>query len=273
MERTVLLTGCSSGIGRESALRFLDQGWVTYATARSLKDIEELGEMGCHTAELDVTQPEQISTVVQRIIEENGHIDCLVNNAGSARIGALEEFPADSLQYEFDVNLFGPHRLVRSVLPSMREKGNGTIINVSSGLSHVSLPAAGPYSATKHAMKSYTETLRMEVEPLGIDVVHIEPGFTKTGFEEKIEAALSDSIGDESPYRPVHENAIDINKFMMRDYIADDPSKVAEAIVQSAEADDPSLRKPVGWNVRLTLAERWLPKRLRLWAKRTLFWR
>lgn len=272
MERTVLLSGCSSGIGRASAEAFLDRGWTVYATARNPADVADLGERGAETARLDVTEPEHVSAVVDRVVDERGHVDCLVNNAGIAQTGALEEVPTDNLRAQFDVNFFGPHRLVRAVLPHMRERGSGTIVNVSSVLGHVGLPAAGSYSSAKHAVKAYTEVLRTEVAPFGIDVVHLEPGFAQTRLDEKTERTLADVVGENSPYERLHENAVAIKDVMMSDLVADEAADVAEAVADAAEADEPGLRRPVGLNGRLILASRFLPDRLRLWAAEKLFW-
>ena len=180
--KTVLITGCSSGIGRATAYAFLEDDWRVYATARDTADIERLGEAGCDINTLDVTDPDDIERVVDRIVERDGRVDCLVNNAGYGQHGPIEDVPDDLLQRQFDVNLFGPHRLVRGVLPHMREREDGTIVNVSSVAGRLASPGMGAYSASKFAMEGYSDALRNEVAPHGVDVSVIQPGPVKTKF-------------------------------------------------------------------------------------------
>ena len=136
--KTALITGTSSGIGRATAAAFLRRDWTVYATARNTDDVADLAEAGCETAELDVTSGADVERVVERVIEETGRIDCLVNNAGYAQYGPVEDVPPDVLHDQFDVNVYGPHRLTRAVLPHMRERRTGTVVNVSSVQGRVS---------------------------------------------------------------------------------------------------------------------------------------
>ena len=143
--KTVLITGCSSGIGRATAEAFLDEGWEVYATARNPADVETLGDRGCTVATLNVTEDDDVVRVVDRIVDEQGRIDCLVNNAGYAQFGSLEDVPTDAVHRQFDVNVYGPHRLTRAVLPHMRRRREGTIVNVSSAAGRVAFPGGGAY--------------------------------------------------------------------------------------------------------------------------------
>ncbi len=153
MDETVLITGCSSGIGRETALSFLADGWEVYATARNPADIETLGEKGCHISTLDVTDDDHVERVIDEIIDEHGHLDCLVNNAGYAQPGPVEDVPIEQVHAQFDVNVYGPLRLARAALSHMRERGKGTIINVSSAVGRVAVPGMGIYSGSKFALE------------------------------------------------------------------------------------------------------------------------
>jgi NAD(P)-dependent dehydrogenase (short-subunit alcohol dehydrogenase family) len=148
-DRTALITGCSSGIGRATAEAFLDEDWVVYATSRDTDDIADLAEQGCETASLDVTVDADIERVFDRIDEDTGRIDCLVNNAGYGQYGPLEDIPVTHLRRQFDVNVYGPHRLTRAALPMMRAQEDGSIINVSSVAGRVAIPGGGAYSASK----------------------------------------------------------------------------------------------------------------------------
>ena len=185
--KTVLITGCSSGIGRATALAFAEEGWTVYATARDPADIESLADAGCETAELDVTESDDIDRVVDRIIDEHGVISCLVNNAGYGQFGPVEDVPMDKVEQQYEVNVYGPHRLIRTVLPHMRREAEGTIINISSVAGRVAFPGGGVYCGSKFAIEGMSDALRAEVEPFGIDVVVIEPGPVKTGFTERAE--------------------------------------------------------------------------------------
>jgi len=191
MTPNVLITGVSSGIGRATARQFLAEDGVVYATARSVKDIADLAEAGCHTARLDVTEPTTISDIVDMILERDGSLNCLVNNAGYGQFGAVEDVGVDEMQAQFDVNVFGPYRLIRVVLRKMRERRRGTIINVSSVAGWFLLPAKAAYNASKFALRGLTETLQAEVEQFGIDVILIEPEFVDTGFHATADSYLA----------------------------------------------------------------------------------
>ncbi len=173
--KTVLITGCSSGIGRATALAFADEGWTVYATARDPADIETLEDAGCRTDRLDVTEQDDIDRVVDRILDEEGVISCLVNNAGFGQFGPLEDVPVEQVEKQYDVNVYGPHRLIRAVLPHMRREEEGTIINVSSVAGRVAFPGGSTYCGSKFALEAMSDALRAEVDQFGIDVVVIEP--------------------------------------------------------------------------------------------------
>lgn len=261
MVRTVLITGCSSGIGRATALAFLERGWSVYATARDPADVADLEERGCETAQLDVTVPDHVEAAVDRLLDEAGHIDCLVNNAGYSQTGAVEEIPASDVRYQFDVNVFGPHRLVRAVLPHMRERGRGTIITVSSTGGRVVIPGYGVYCATKHAVEGLHDALRAETAPFGIDVVLVEPGFTRSQYYETAAETLGDVADPESPYEPLYDRLGTLRDRALR-YVAVEPETAAGVIVAATEAERPAARYPVGLHARLILLARWLPDRL-----------
>jgi len=270
-DRTVLITGCSTGIGRATAVAFLEDGWTTYATARTPSDIEDLGEMGCETAKLDVVEQDHVDRVVDRITEEQGRIDCLVNNAGMAESAALEEVPTESLQYQFDVNVLGPHRLIRTVLPHMREQEDGTIVNVSSVMGLVAMPSMGPYAGTKHAMEGLTDALRTEVDPFGIDVVLVEPGWIKTKIGDKGEERIRDNESPDSPYTKLHDNGI-AYKDMMMETFSGDVEEAADTIVMAASSPDPSARYVVTDNGKMLALNQYLPDSLYDWQLKHIFW-
>ena len=173
--RPVLITGCSTGIGRATAERLADDGWNVHATARRLEAIEDLGERGCKTHALDVTDEGSMEKAVAEV-EKDGPIGALINNAGYSQSGAIETIPMESVRRQFETNVFGLMRMCQLVLPGMRGAGSGRIVNLSSMGGKLTFPGGGVYHATKHAVEALSDALRFEVKEFGIDVVVIEPG-------------------------------------------------------------------------------------------------
>jgi NAD(P)-dependent dehydrogenase (short-subunit alcohol dehydrogenase family) len=258
--KTVLITGCSSGIGRASAEAFLDEEWEVYATARDESDLSSLA--GCHTAELDVTSEQDIERVVDRIDEETGRLDCLVNNAGFAQYGPLEDVTTEQVRDQFDVNVFGPHRLIQAVLPMMRAQEDGTIVNVSSVYGQISTPGAGPYAGSKFALEAMSDSLRAEVADLGIDVVVVQPGPVKTAFSDRAEDELDD-LPQTREYSWVYEAIEDATITSDSLPFALEAEEVATVVHDAASLSDPDPRYPVGQFAKLTAYSRLLPDRLR----------
>lgn len=154
--------------------------------------MRDLQDKGAHVLHLEVTDTKEVNKVVEQLITEQGRIDVLVNNAGFGQYGVVEAVSEEQVKYQFDVNVFGMHRLQQAVLPHMRKARAGKIINLASIVSHVSAPILGWYASTKHAIKGMTEALRMEVRDLGIQVVEIEPGAVRTSFEEVAFGTMDD---------------------------------------------------------------------------------
>lgn len=182
---TALITGCSTGIGRETVRAFLAADWTVYATARDRHDLGGLADRGAKTAALDVTNEANVTAVVDGVLTAEGRIDCLVNNAGYGQLGAVEDVPTADVVRQFDVNVFGPHRLVRAVLPHMRSRDAGRIVNVSSAVDRFVLPGTGVYCGSKFALRAMSDALRQELYGTGVDVVVIEPWLTATDFFER----------------------------------------------------------------------------------------
>ena len=188
MSRVVLITGCSSGIGRALAEALAVAGWAVYAGARSAAAREQLAQAGCIPLELDVCDDSQCQSAIVRIDSEQGHLDALVNNAGYGLHGALEEVALDAARQQFETNVFSVARLCQLVLPGMRARGQGHILNMSSMGGRITFPGGSFYHASKHALEAMTDALRFEVAGFGIHVVLIEPGpvrstFGQTGIE------------------------------------------------------------------------------------------
>ena len=260
--KTALITGCSSGIGRAIAERFLDEEWTVYATTRNEEDIADLAERGCRTDSLDVTSDEDVARVVDRIDDEHGRLDCLVNNAGYGLYGPLEDIPVERLHEQFDVNVYGPHRLTRAVLPLLRDREEGTIINISSVYGRLATPGSGAYAGSKFALEAMSDALRAEVDSFGIDVVVVEPGVVSTGFQRRAEDETNTLVpGREYDwvYRSI-EDAITVSGSLP---ITTGPGEVAATVYDAASVSDPEPRYQVGQFTGLALYSRFLPDRVR----------
>ena len=183
MKKTVLVTGASSGFGRETVRVFVEKGWNVIATMRSPEKEEELSKIeGVMVVRLDVTDKRSIREAVAAGVSRFGGIDVLVNNAGYGAFGALEVAPDEVIRQQFEVNLFGLIDVTKAVLPGMRERKSGVIINVSSVGGRLTFPFATLYHATKFAVEGLTESLQYELNPLGIRLKIVEPGGYRTNF-------------------------------------------------------------------------------------------
>ncbi|GAB3037774.1 SDR family oxidoreductase [Natronobiforma cellulositropha] len=255
---TVLVTGCATGIGNETARAFAERDWTVYATDPDEDALEDLARAGCETATLDVREGDDASRVVERIEDEQGRLDCLVNNAGYGQVGPVEEIPTDQVEAQFQVNFFGQHRLLRAVLPVMREQGYGRLINVSSVYGRTVFPGQGIYAASKYAVEAMSDTLRAEVGAFDIDVVLIEPGPVETNFGERAQAQLAE-LEPTGAYEWIHDlydPDVFGRRFVDRGPGYVQPEEVATAIVEAAYARAPADRIPVGpWKYRLWLEE------------------
>ena len=179
-QKVILLTGASSGIGRETALRLARQGHIVYGAARRLQLLEPLRAQGVRPLQLDVTDADSCRAAVQTVVQAEGHIDVLINNAGYGHFGAVEDVPLDEARRQLDVNLFGLARLTQLVLPHMRRQHYGRIINTSSIGGHFTSYLGAWYHVSKYAVEAFSDALRMELRPHGIDVVLIEPSSIRT---------------------------------------------------------------------------------------------
>ncbi|MFL6089753.1 MAG: SDR family NAD(P)-dependent oxidoreductase [Aeromicrobium sp.] len=194
--KTVLITGCSSGIGKATAERLARAGWTVYATARRPETLADLPE--CRHLALDVTDETSMQTAVDAVLAEAGQIDALVNNAGYSLSGAVEALDVDAIRREFETNVFGLVRLSQLVLPAMRERGQGRIVNIGSMGGKLTFPGGGAYHASKYAVEAFSDALRFEVAGFGVQVVLIEPGLITTNFDDAALASMD--LEAEGPY-------------------------------------------------------------------------
>jgi len=187
----VLITGCSSGIGRAAALRLHDAGFTVYATARRTDALSDVASRGLRTVALDVTDEQSITQAVAAVEADAGPVGVLINNAGYGLYGPVEQVPMAEIRRQFETNFFGLVRLTQLVLPGMRHRGEGRILNVSSMGGRITLPGGAFYHASKYAVEAFSDALRMEVAQFGIDVVLIEPGPVKTPWNDVAAASLA----------------------------------------------------------------------------------
>ncbi|RKT56075.1 oxidoreductase [Saccharothrix australiensis] len=260
--KVCLVTGASSGIGHATALELLRAGHVVYGVARRLRRMDPIRAAGARALAVDVTEEDDLRRAVDTVLEEQGRIDVLVNNAGIGLHGAIEDVPLDQARNQFEVNLFAPARLVQLVLPRMREQRSGRIVNVSSIGGEIALPLGAWYYASKHALEAYSDTLRQEVRPFGVDVVLIQPGIIRTEFEDGTARELRE-ISGRGAYREVAEAmAARAETQLGAGSRASDPSVVARAIVRAAGAHRVKPRYAVGYLAGTLLRlNRFLPDR------------
>ena len=208
--KAVLVTGCSTGIGRETAKLLASKGWTVYATARRTESIEDLAQHGCKLLPLDVTDEESMRSAVQQVEQAESAVGVLVNNAGINELGAIETVPIDKVRRLYETNVFGPVRLAQMVLPGMREQGFGRIVTVGSMNGKFTWPGNGFYCSTKHALEAISDALRYETRGFGVDVVLIEPGFVKTPFGQT--AADRVEGEDDGPYASFNTETAEISR-------------------------------------------------------------
>lgn len=269
--KVALITGASSGIGEDAALRLLEAGFVVYGVARRVERMQHLADRGCLVFSMDVTDEESVALGVKRVIEEQGRLDVLVNNAGYGSYGPVESVSIDEAKRQLDVNLFGLARLVQLVVPHMREQGSGRIINVASIAGRIGTPLGGWYHASKFGLEGLSDALRGELVSHGIRVVVIEPGPVQTEWNETArEGLLKSSAGH--VYETQGRRAARILQVIDGPRIAAQPSDVSRKIVRAATARFPAPRYRVGIGPSLVvLGSRIAPDRL-LDLLRRLVW-
>jgi NAD(P)-dependent dehydrogenase (short-subunit alcohol dehydrogenase family) len=258
----VLVTGCSSGIGRATAERLARAGRTVYASARRVESLEGLD--GCRTLQLDVTDDESMRAAVDTIEREHGAVGVLVNNAGYSQSGAVESVTIDEARRQLETNVLGTARLTQLVLPGMRRQGSGRIVNVSSMGGKLTFPGGGWYHASKHALEALSDALRFEVEGFGIDVVVIQPGLIRTGFAES--AVGSIPVDPDDPYARFNQavGAATAGAYEggLARVLGGGPDTVARAIERAISARRPRTRYRVTASARLFLTlRRLLPDR------------
>ena len=259
--RVALVTGGSSGIGQSAALELRKKGFEVYAVARRVDRMKGLADAGVHVFGMDVTDDASMTSGIRRIRDEQGRIDVLVNNAGYGSYGSVEDVPIDEARRQFEVNLFGLARLIQLVVPTMRAQRSGRIINISSIGGHFYEPLGAWYHATKFAVEGFSDSLRLELRPHGVDVAIIEPAAIRSEWSQ----IAADSMLETSAGGAYEEQARKAAALFERSYspaMSSGPEIVGKAIVKAATARRPKTRYPVGKGARLIImSRRMLPDR------------
>jgi NAD(P)-dependent dehydrogenase (short-subunit alcohol dehydrogenase family) len=258
----VLITGCSSGIGHETASRLAARGWTVYATGRRPERIADLAECGCRTLALDVTDEASMQAAVDEVEAEHGAVGALVNNAGYSQSGALETLPMERIRAQFETNVFGLVRMCQLVLGAMRRAGRGTIVNISSMGGRLTFPGGGAYHATKHAVEALSDALRWEVRGFGVRVVIVEPGLITTRFGETAAGSISEAEAPDEAADPYASFNAAVGSATVGIYegpmarLGGGPEAVAKVIERAISSRNPKPRYKVTASARLALAQR-----------------
>jgi NADP-dependent 3-hydroxy acid dehydrogenase YdfG len=253
----VLITGCSTGIGRATAEHLARAGHTVYATARRPAAIEDLKALGCRTLALDVTDEDSIRAAVSAVEEAEGAVGALVNNAGYSQSGAVETVPLDDVRRQFETNVFGLLRMCQLVLPGMRREGRGRIVNVSSMGGKLTFPGGGIYHATKHAVEAISDAMRFETAGFGVRVVLLEPGLIKTEFSNTSVGSIAEA--DDGVYAHFNEA---VGKATADAYdgpfgkLGGGPDAVAKAVEKALTVKRPRARYTVTPSARIFLTQR-----------------
>ncbi|GAA5029810.1 oxidoreductase [Terrabacter aeriphilus] len=261
MTKVALVTGASSGIGESIAVHLVESGWTVHAVARRVDRMAGLAARGVTTFAMDVTDDASMVAGIDRIIEEQGQIDALVNNAGYGSYGPVEHVPIDEARRQFEVNVFGLARLTQLVTPHLRTRRRGRIVNISSIGGKIYEPLGAWYHATKFAVEGFSDSLRIELAPFGIDVVIVEPGpilseWNTIARESLVERSVGTVYEDAARRMAVLLERVDTSR------MTSGPEAVAEKVLKALEATNPAARYPAGRGARAAVvARRLLPDR------------
>ena len=243
-QKVVLITGTAYGIGKSTAELLIEKGHIVYGGDILVEENLYLNDIGGTALEMDVTNQEHIDKAINQIISEQGRVDVLVNNAGLGVYGAIEDVSMEDIYYQYDVNLFGLARVTKAVLPYMREKESGLIINISSVLGETYGPLAGWYLSTKHALEGWSDALRVELKEFDIDVVVVQPGAINTNFSNVTKTYI-DKYRENSAYQHLYGEPItDTGNEVLSNQ--SDPIVIAKVINKAMNARNPKTRYAAG---------------------------
>ena len=263
--QSILITGCSSGIGLHAALTLSARGYQVFATARKAQDVADLKAKGLTAYRLDLSQPESITQTVAQVLEETGgRLDFLFNNGAYGQPGALEDLPTQALREQFETNVFGWHELTKQIIPVMKRQGHGRIIQCSSVLGFVSMAYRGAYNASKYAVEGLTDTLRLELKTANIAVVLLEPGPINSQFRANALTALQANIDIEASdhQQQYHQQIERLSSEKSNAAFTLEPLDVTQALIKALESKRPKLRYRITTPTKLfAVLKRLLPGR------------
>lgn len=258
MNKVILITGASSGMGKDAAMRLIQEGNIVYGAARRIEKMKDIAAAGGHVLAMDITKEATVQAAVDKIIAEQGRIDVLLNNAGFGLYGSVEDVTIDEARYQFEVNLFGLASLTQKVIPHMRAQHSGTIINISSMGGKMYTPLGAWYHATKHALEGWSDCLRLELKQFGIYVVIIEPGAIATEWAGIMsEPMVERSIG--GAYEDMAKQIAHTSNEMYEKGDSSPASVITELITKAINSDKPKTRYAGGKYARLMM---WIRKYL-----------
>ena len=246
--KTVLVTGCSSGIGYATCLLFARNSFATYASVRDLSKAKKIQEiinrekLSLKLIRLDVNDNESIKVAIQKIISDSGKIDILINNAGYGMFGPIEEISLEDIKEQFETNFFGIIRLIKAIVPIMRKQRSGTIVNISSMVGRFGVPLNAAYVSSKFALEGLSESISFELEEFGIKVILIEPGVVQTDFLHNLKIKGNDA---KSPYYKLMDLRIAFLKATINSNVSSS-DQVANTILHAVNSKDPALRYVIG---------------------------
>jgi NAD(P)-dependent dehydrogenase (short-subunit alcohol dehydrogenase family) len=254
--KAVLITGCSTGIGRATAERLARAKYTVYASARDESTLAPLRELGAHTLSLDVCREESMRAGVERVVSEQGAVGVLINNAGYSQSGAIESVSMEAVRRQFQTNVFGLIRMCQLVLPGMREQRYGRIVNVSSMGANFTFPGAGLYHASKYAVEAISDALRFEVKNFGVGVTVMQPGLIRTNFGEAAAHAVEPEQGIYAKFNEsVAKMTVEVYKGPLA-RLGGDADDVAKAIEKAISRRNAPIRVRVTPSARMLIAQR-----------------
>src|SRR5918912_1084911 len=255
-QKVAIVTGSSTGIGYETSLALARNGFLTYATMRNLNKAENIKSIATKESlpldvtQLDVTDDASVKNAVEEVLSKEGRINILVNNAGYGLNGALEDLSMDEIKAQYETNFFGLIRVTQAVLPTMRRRKSGTIVNISSGAGRFGFPSGSAYVSTKFAVEGLSESMSYELEPFGIKVIIVEPGVIRTNFGNGLVIAKK-SQDPNSPYTQMMKKIANSFEELMKN--SSSPDLVANVVLKAVKDENPNLRYLAGNDV-----EQWL---------------
>jgi NAD(P)-dependent dehydrogenase (short-subunit alcohol dehydrogenase family) len=261
-QKVAIVTGSSTGIGYETSLALARNGFLTYATMRNLNKAENIKSIATkeslplHVTQLDVTDDASVKNAVEEVLSKEGRINILVNNAGYGLNGALEDLSMDEIKAQYETNFFGLIRVTQAVLPTMRRRKSGTIVNISSGAGRFGFPSGSAYVSTKFAVEGLSESISYELEPFGIKVVIVEPGVVRTNFGGGLVIAKRSQDPNSSYSQMMKKIASSFEELMKN---SSSPDLVANVVLKAVKDENPNLRYLAGNDV-----EQWLGAKINM---------